>query len=493
LSLAAYIAMAGVALGGALAALGFPLEGGATAVLGFSLVYVRMDRTLTPALLFGPSSYAYLWHALGYSIGPLAQRYILGEERFFEEGMIRAQWGAVLGLATYAFVYPKVFRAVVCRMGNGKGKGRNEPPAGHKWDGYSVLLLAVSVLILFYDYVKSSGGRFSGSVADVSSLTVTIISSFWYAQIIVFLFLGFLAVKRRGWWIALAATAYVAYAVFQTLEGSRGPLVTSLLMLATGAVLAGYSRKKAFLALGLSAFLFIPLAGIVDYYRSTTRYSTYEEGFLGRISAFSEAIQGLRTVEAEGSQIANRAFIYAISAITVDRVMVMTPDVIPYAGFSGLDAILYIYVPSIIYPDRPEISDGNIIAGVYGMGEGTKSVFYYTPAVGEGYRRFGWVGIPLLYGLSGIIFGAAIAICWTRRQKREWAAMLAFFLLEGPNIWAFTFNYMAYFILFYVPKYYVYFAVLGKLQDVAASFHKTILRPRLVRCSAAPSLQRGSS
>jgi len=127
------------------------------------------------------------------------------------------------------------------------------------------------------------------------------------------------------------------------------------------------------------------------------------------------------------------------------------------------------------------------------MGEGTKSVFYYTPAVGEGYRRFGWVGIPLLYGLSGIIFGAAIAICWTRRQKREWAAMLAFFLLEGPNIWAFTFNYMAYFILFYVPKYYVYFAVLGKLQDVAASFHKTILRPRLVRCSAAPSLQRGSS
>lgn len=483
--------MAGVALGGGLAALGFPLEGGATAVLGFALVYVQMDRTLTPGLLIGPSSFAYLWHALGYSIGPLAQRYILGDERFIEEGMILAQWGAVLGLATYAFIYPKVFRAVVFRIGN--GKGQNASPAGDKWEGYSVSLLLIGFLMVFFSYVSGGFRRFGGVDTSVSILSQTLISSFWYAQIIVFLFLGFLAVRRRGRWVVLVAIAYVAYAVFQTLEGSRGPLVTSLLMLATGAVLAGYSRRKAFLALGLSAFLFIPLAGIVDYYRNTTRYSTYEEGFFGRISAFSEAIQGLRTLEKEGSQIANRAFIYAISAITVDRVMVMTPDVIPYAGLSGLDAILYIYVPAIIYPDRPEISDGNIIAGVYGMGEGTKSVFYYTPAVGEGYRRFGWAGIPLLYGLSGIIFGAAIAICWTKRQKREWAAMLAFFLLEGPNVWAFTFNYMVYFILFYAPKYLVYFAVLGRLQDVVVSFHKTILRPRLVQRSCDPSLQGGSS
>lgn len=485
--------MAGVALGVGLAALGLPLEGGAIAVLAFALVYVRMDRTLTPDLLIGPASFAFLWHALGYSIGPLAQRYILGEEFFIEEGMILAQWGAVLGLATYAVVYPKVFQAVVCRLGNRKGERQNASPAGYKWEGYAVSLLVISVLILFYGYVSGGSRRIGGLDTDASTLTRTLISSFWYTQIIVFFFLGFLAVKRRGWWIALAAIAYVAYAGFQTLEGSRGPLVTSLLMLATGAVLAGFSRRKTLLALGLSAFILIPLAGFVDFYRSYTTRSEYEEGFLERISAFSGAVQGLRTMEVEGSQIANRAFIYAISAITVDRVMVMTPDVIPYAGFENLDAIFYVYIPSLIYPDRPEISDGNIIAAIYGMGDGTKSTYFYTPSVGEGYRRFGWVGIPLLYGLSGIIFGATIAICWTKRQERAWAAMLAFFLLESPSVWGFTFNYMFYFILFYVPKYYVYFAVLSKLQDVITSFHKTILRPSLIKRSGGTSLQGWSS
>lgn len=66
------------------------------AVLAFAFVYVRMDRTLTPDLIIGPSSFAFLFHAMGYSFGPLAQRYILGEEAFIEEGMILAQWGQFL-------------------------------------------------------------------------------------------------------------------------------------------------------------------------------------------------------------------------------------------------------------------------------------------------------------------------------------------------------------------------------------------------------------
>ncbi len=212
---------------------------------------------------------------------------------------------------------------------------------------------------------------------------------------------------------------------------------------------------------------------------------------MGRIKAFSQAWQGLRGMELEeGSQIAGQAFIYAVSALTVDRVMVMTPDVIPHAGLEGLGALLYIYIPAFIAPNRPDIDDGNIIAAVYGIGEGKGSrTWYYIPSVGEGYRRFGWVGIPLMYGLSGIIFGAAFAICWAKRQRREWAAMLVFLLLQAPAVWSFTFNTAFYFALSYVPKYYIYFFVLSKLQDVFSSFHKIIRRPGLMHHSGDASCQ----
>jgi len=493
LNLALFIATAGLSLGILLTVLNMPLEGGAIAVLGFSLLYVYLDRKHTPGLLIGPSIFLYFYHALGYSIGPLAQRYILHSEAFIEEGMVLAQWGAVLGLTTYALVYPKVFRAAAYRLSKGKDARPNASPAGSKWEGYTGLLLMISVLILFYGYVSGGSRRIGGLNTDASTLTQTLISSFWHAQIIVFFFLGFLAVKRRRRWIALAAFAYVAYAGFQTLEGSRGPLLTSMLMLVIGAVWAGLSVRKALLALGLSAFILIPLAGVVDFYRSYTAGSQYEEGFLKRILAFSQARVDLKAAVEGGKKYANEAFIYAISAITADRVMVMTPDVIPYAGLENLDALLYIYIPAVIAPNRPEIADGNLIAAIYGVGEGTKRTYFYIPSVGEGYRRFGWVGIPLMYGLSGIIFGAAVAICWVKGQRREWAAMLVFLVIQAPSVWGFTLNYMFYFALSYVPKYYIYFAVLSKLQDVFTSFHNTILGRVPVQRSVSPSPQEWSS
>jgi hypothetical protein len=491
LNLALLLATTGLCLGMLLTTMDMPLEGGAIAVLGLGLVYLYLDRRLTPGLLIGPSVFLFLYHALGYSIGPLAQRYFLHSERFIEKGMILAQWGAVLGLATYAVVYHNVFRIVACRLGNGKDARRNASSAGSQWEGYAVLLLVVSGSLVLYGYVSGGSRRIGGS--EASRLTYTLVSSFWYVQIIAFFFLGFLAVKRRGWWIALTAFAYGAYAGFQTLEGSRGPLLSSMLMLATGVVWAGYSVRKTLFALGVLALLLIPLAGIVDFYRSITTASQYEGGLRSRLSAFSKATHGLRAVEASGAQVANQAFIYAISAIVVDRVMVMTPSVIPHAGFQNLGALLYMYIPAVIAPNRPEIADGNLIAATYGIGYGRGKTHYYTPSVGEGYRRFGWVGIPMMYALSAIIFGVTVAICWAKRQKREWAAMLVFLVLQSPGVWSFTFNYAVYFALFYVPKYYIYFALLSKAQEVFTSCHDTLRNSVLVQRSRSMLCQGGSS
>jgi hypothetical protein len=225
----------------------------------------------------------------------------------------------------------------------------------------------------------------------------------------------------------------------------------------------------------------MPLANIVHFYRSYTTRAQYEEGFLKRISVFSKAMRDLKLEEMEGRSRTNEAFIYAISAIVVDRVMVMTPQSISYAGFKNLDALFYIYIPKVIMPNRPEISDSNDIAIIYGAG--TEKSRQYVPSVGEGYRRFGWAGISLMYALSGIIFGAGVSMCWAKRQKREWAALLVFLIFQSSATWSFTLNYLFYFALFYVPKYFIYFILLAKLQDAFISFCNIIRKSRCIHQS----------
>ena len=370
-NVALFCVIAGLCYGVALTFTTMPLEGGAIAVLCFGPAYLYLDRKLTPGILIGPSSYVYIYHALNYSVGPLAQRYILNAEVFIEKGMILAQWGAVLGLITFLIVYPIVFRNMAINFSRGKNKRQIAILEGTSWDNYTLLLLLISVIIVVFGYL-SGGARKIGGLGSMESSTLTnvIISSFWTVKMVVFFFLGYLAVKRRGWWKFLAVFTYIAYAVFETLEGNRGPLINSMFMMATGLVWAGYSVRKVLIGLCLMAVLAVPLAGVVDVYRSYTTIAQYEEGFFERISNFYVALQKIGTDNNGNEKVAYEAFIYAASALTVDRVMVMTPDVIPYAGLDNMSAIFYIFIPKLFAPNRPIIDDGNSIAAIFGVGEG---------------------------------------------------------------------------------------------------------------------------
>lgn len=372
-----------------------------------------------------------------------------------------AQWGAVLGLATYALVYGPVFRVVV-RVRRGKGP-RPAASTGSRWMGYTVLLGATTLLLLLHTF-GTVGGRIGGSPIGVSTFSLMLISSFWYVQIVAFFFLGFVAVRRSGFTMLLAVVVYVAYAAFETLEGNRGPAVSALIMFANGAVWAGFSVRKAIVAVAASVVLFLSIGGVVDLYRSVTTRTQYDAGLSARAAAFSDASDAIRSRAADGTANAYQAVIYAASAIVVDQVMILTPDVIPYARFEDLSALFYIYVPKVFAPNRPEIDDGNLTAAKYGSY--SPGSFYYTPSVGEGYRRFGWLGIPIMYGLSALVFGTTLGLCWAKRHKRAWMALLAFLVTQAPGVWGFTLNYLFYFALFYVPKYYLYFLVLSAAQDV---------------------------
>ena len=187
-------------------------------------------------------------------------------------------------------------------------------------------------------------------------------------------------------------------------------MVFAFLFLISGLVWGGVPKKKITKYILLFLFLFIPLAGMIDIYRSTTTSSNYNEGFIKRFTTLTESLSK-NDVNNGTSNLIIAPFIYAVSVHTADVVFKKTPSNIPYAGFDNIFASLYGFIPSFFKVIRPDIEDGSYIAAQYGIGfgKGSKS-WEYTPSVAEGYRRFGWVGIFIIYAISGILFSTLFGI-----------------------------------------------------------------------------------
>ena len=81
----------------------------------------------------------------------------------------------------------------------------------------------------------------------------------------------------------------------------------------------------------------------------------------------------------------------------------------------------------------------------------------YTPTVGDGYRRFGWPGIPLLYALIAAIFGVLLAVTWTRRNRHEWMALFMFLTFRASTVYLMTLFGALSLVLWTVPRTFLTF------------------------------------
>jgi hypothetical protein len=95
--------------------------------------------------------------------------------------------------------------------------------------------------------------------------------------------------------------------------------------------------------------------------------------------------------------------------------------------------------------------------------------------VGDGYRRFGWPGIVLVYAFSASLYAAVASVSYRLRRRREWMAMLIFTLISASEIMIHTFLTLFYVLLWVMPKYLGFFYLLRWTQDRLA---------RLVRISS---------
>jgi hypothetical protein len=450
----------GLFLGIALSAMGLKIAGGAFAVLGLAPLFVSLDRETVPGLLPGPCMFAYLHHALGFAIGPLG--YLLTEGQVpgvMEQGFVSAQWGAVLGLLTFAVCYLGAFRFVSRQFAPASRLAGPTQP-GSEWNNFGLLLVPPSIFIVVYGFASGINNRLSHAVAP-SAAQATIFTAFAATPLIMFFFLGYAAAQHRParivWWCVVCV-----YSGLNFLDGSRGPSAWALLFSLTGMHMAGLRLRKVVVPLIVFTVVFVPLASVLATFRTTF---VGAESLSERWAGLGQSIANFQQSRSRGDERGVEAFLYSVTAQSADVVFELTPKSRPFVGFSGMENIRYVLLPRILDPNRPDADDPNALAIDYG-GLDARSTGAYFTTVGDGYRRFGWPGIVLLYAWLAIMWAFVGAWAWTRRHRSQWIATFILVTVLAPGVWSTTLPYSFYVLLWVFPKYFVLFLVLGWIRGL---------------------------
>jgi hypothetical protein len=456
-----FLALCGVLLGVILNSLDLPLEGAALAVLGFAPLFYILDRRIFKGFLIGPLIFAYLFHAFGYSLGPLWQIYIIRRLDPIAMGFIPAQWGCVLGLATLAISFPWFFRLGQKWFGPRNPVSERIAPQ-RSWAGYSITLLVTAIIIIVLGFLSGVANRLAG---DVNSLLLSsLVSAFSNVIYVAFFFLGYEAVRHRGGWWVLWLVSYILFAAFYFLDGGRGAPIYALIFSVAGWVWACFPWRRLFVAGLFVLAIFIPFVGVVGLYRSEFADLPSRISLAQRIEGLKKASNQFTSQNSLSLEQSTEAFARALTAFTVDRVFLLTPKYLPFVGFEGINKIFYAFVPEIIRPGRPILLDGNDLAIQYGAAP-PASTGSYIPTVGDGYRRGGWIGIVLLYLFTSLTYAFPSAACWERRGEREWMAMFIFLIFQSPGMWSTTMLSNFYFLFWLAPRNFIVFWLLRLVQD----------------------------
>jgi hypothetical protein len=457
------------------------VEGPAIAVLGFAPLMLALDRRYFPRLIVGPVLFMYLYYALGYSIGPLWQMYIVGYLfNIIEEGFVLMQWGAVWGLIAFALTFPVVFKWARRLFALSPAKNSSTVVEDERWTGYTLILTGLVIFALIYGFVTGAGNRLGGlEQALEDSALYSLLHPLHYAA---FFFLGYQAARRGLFWRVLWMLMLVGYSLFFFLDGRRGAAALAATFSGIGWYWGGTSARRVLLAGAIGLAMIIPISVIVLNYRN----QTYNVGtsLEARISGLVDTMQGFLSQEASSAADATAAFARGITAAFGDRVFVLTPATIPFAGLDGLENVIYIFTPLLINPNRPNLNDGNALAIEYQASLAPKG--NYLPSVAEGYRRAGWVGIALHHIFMAVVFALFLAFVWARRHQREWVATLMFLIFESSQIMGLTVLGTFYFALWQMPRTMFTFWVVRVAQDLV----ETILFSKRYQVPTRHSLQR---
>jgi hypothetical protein len=259
------------------------------------------------------------------------------------------------------------------------------------------------------------------------------------------------------------------YFVLAFATGSRGFVLHPIVQMVSGYWMFGGSSKIIKRSISILIILALFLIPFMDAYRNTSAfYTSALSNPLERLQAITEAKELFSDSKRNSNNITGLALVGASDYIIYEN----TPSTVPYAGWENIEAILYIWVPNILYPSKPLLLDGDeIIVSYTGIKNDRSSgnISFYA----DMYRRFGWFGVFIGYIIFAIFYSRFIAFVFRMYYKQD--ALFGFllillcltFLQYVPNNTLLTTFWIW---LWDIPKYVLALMVLHKL----ATFHHQV-------------------
>jgi hypothetical protein len=221
--------------------------------------------------------------------------------------------------------------------------------------------------------------------------------------------------RSRGDW--LLAAAIVAMTVLSLglggLTGGRSLLIYPLLLLVLGITMTKVPPlliRGLTVALLLFCLIFVPLMATLR--DSPSFQATSTQNLLARGAVVSQALAK------GGGGRDSLALLGRDLFPSSDPFLFHGPGAqLPPAGHRGLGALRFLWIPKHLYPNRPEINDGHLIAKqIMGMENegvvGGKHIWFPNVTFGgDLYRRYRWPGVVIGAGLFGLFY-ALMARLW---------------------------------------------------------------------------------
>lgn len=198
-----------------------------------------------------------------------------------------------------------------------------------------------------------------------------------------------------------------------TLTGGRALVIYPILLLLLGLTM---TRVPPLLIRGLAlavlmfCLVFVPLMATLR--DSSSFQATTSQDVLGRGAVVGEAL-------AKGGQQKGTLALLGRDLFPSSDPFLFHPpgSELPPAGARGLKGLLYLWIPKHLYPSRPEINDGHIIAKqimggeTVGMVNNQHTWFPNISFGGDLYRRFRWPGVVIGAAIFGLFY-AGMARLW---------------------------------------------------------------------------------
>jgi hypothetical protein len=431
-------------------ALGYDIIAGALLCIAVGLFGLWIDRDCLNRWLMAPTVWPASVCIFCGALGPLlmftTEPYLM---RYLSASFFGMQLAISIGFTTFFIAYACV-RPSMVRMPSFRSLVENNRSLSSTLIGACYVCLIFGVVMKFVGIVSGSADRgVGGEDAYYQVFGIwTYFIAFQHLGTVGFILVPWAFLKSNFVFKFLIAGCVSFIILFDFLGGSRQGVIAPFVLFTLGYyAFIGRPRFRLehiiLLSFPFLAFVFV----FLDAFRNTDAFQNNSlTDPLARIKAIGQAEEVSQEKDQSGLYVLGERFVGNIDYLVFE----LTPDVIPHAYFDNARSIMWMYIPSFFYPYKPVMLDGKLIAQVY-LGRLLIRTSIGTTLTGDVYRRFGWIGLPLVMAIIGALYGLYIRVIIHHLKRLNlfaisiWLCLSAYFLKDAnltvtAGIWHLAYN-----------------------------------------------------